>query len=67
MRHVLTTEEQLRGIRKAIGSSKTPEHLRKYLVQRREELAQKLSIQRARNKKRRVRKDAPGILDWLGF
>jgi|GEM_PF-3201562 len=67
MRHVLTTEEQLRGIGKAIGSSKTPEHLRKYLVQRREELAQRLDKERARNKRPRVRKDAPGLLDWLGF
>jgi len=67
MRHVLTAEEQLRGIRKAIVSPKLPEHLRKSLIKRRDELVRKLDAKQVREKKPRVGRKPPGLLDWLGF
>ena len=66
MRHVLTVEEQIRGIRKAIENPKTPKHLREFLIKRREELARKLEANRSSGKARVSRK-SPGLLDWLGF
>lgn len=67
MRHVLTLEEQIRGIRKAIVSPRTPEHLRKYLIKRRDELARKLDMQRSKRKQPRANNKPPGLLDWLGL
>jgi hypothetical protein len=72
MRHVLTLKEQIRGLAKAIDSPRTPPHLRKFLVKRRDELAAELD--RRRERARRVvagrlthRKQSPGLLDWLGL
>jgi hypothetical protein len=63
-RHVLSRAEQLRGIRAAIASPRTPAHLRKFLEKRRRELV----AQREREAKRRARpKRKPGLLDFLGL
>ncbi len=63
-RHVLTLEEQIRGIRRAIVSPRTPPQLRKALRARREALL----VQVRRTRKRGTKpKRAPGLLDWLGL
>lgn len=71
-RHALTAVEQLRGIRSAIASPRTPSHLRSFLKKRRRELLRKVESDNTRNreqaKRRRAnRKRPPGLLDWLGF
>jgi hypothetical protein len=66
-RHVLTVEEQIRGLRRAIASPRTPPHLKKYLEQRREALAEKLDHQRRSRMQRPKSKRPPGLLDWLGL
>jgi hypothetical protein len=63
-RHVLTRAEQLRGLRLAIASPRTPAHLRQFLEKRRRELI----AQEAQEAKRRVRpKRKPTLRDWLGL
>ncbi len=65
-RHVLTVEEQIRGVRKALSSSRTPPQLREALRERMRVLQARLD--RERTPKRRARpKRAPGLLDWLGL
>jgi len=63
MRHKLTVGEQVRGLRGALRSRRTPEHLRPYIRKRLRELQPELA--RERVKKRRQRK--PGLLDFLGL
>ena len=60
MRHVLTVEERIRGLRKAIDSSATPEHL-KPALKRQLELLQNKRFGSQRRRKR----SGPGLLDWL--
>ncbi len=66
-RHVLTVEEQVRGLERAIASPRTPAHLRKYLEKRRKRLAEKLDRQRQTRKRGAKSKRPPGVLDWLGL
>ena len=68
-RHVLTVEEQLRGLRRAIASPRTPPHLRKSLERRQKELAGILERRQrqALERKSRSKKRPPGLLDWLGL
>jgi hypothetical protein len=66
-RRVLTIEEQIRGLRRAIASPRTPLHLRKSLEKRREELARKLEFRHRTRKRGAMQKRAPGLLDWLGL
>lgn len=64
-RHVLTRAEQLRGIRAAIASPRTPQHLRKFLEKRRRELV--AAEERQRKAGRALPKRKPGLLDFLGL
>ncbi len=65
-RHVLTVEEHIRGIRAAIASPRTPQHLRSALKVRLRVLQKKLEKQQPR---RSGAKDQAkvGLLDWLGL
>jgi hypothetical protein len=58
-RHVLTVAEQLRGIRAALASPRTPPQLREFLEQRRKELVSR--IEKQRSARRRARRK-PGLL-----
>jgi hypothetical protein len=64
-RHVLTIEEKIRGIRRAIASPRTPPHLKKFLRERREILIAKARPKKL--KRRAMPKRSPGLLDWLGL
>lgn len=68
-RHVLTTQEQIRGVRAATASPRTPERLRGPLKERLRALQEKLETEQKRNqaKKRRGGKSRAGLLDWLGL
>lgn len=66
-RHVLTVAEQIRGVRAAIASPRTPESLRRSLRERLVVLQQKLEAQERRFKQKRRAKSRPGLLDWLGL
>ena len=68
-RHVLTTEEQIRGVRAAIASPRTPERLRGSLKERLRALQEKLETEqkRSQTKKRRPGRSRAGLLDWLGL
>jgi hypothetical protein len=67
-RHVLTTEEQIRGVRAAIASPRTPERLREPLRERLLELQGRLGTEQKRSRARRRRgKSRAGLLDWLGL
>ena len=63
-RHVLSVEEQIRGIRRAIANPRTPPAFKKFLRERREALMAKA---RPKHMRRAKQKRAPGLLDWLGF
>jgi len=65
-RHVLTVDEQIRGLRAAIASPRTPPKLRAALDERLKALQQKVEAEEKRrvNKKTRRR---PGLLDLLGL
>ena len=64
-RHVLTIEEQIRGIRRALASPRTPPQLKRALRERREALIAKARPKRL--KRRAMPKRSPGLLDWLGL
>lgn len=64
-RHVLTLEEQIRGIRRAIANPRTPPAFKKFLRERREALLAK--TRRAAHKRHVKPKRAPGLLDFLGL
>jgi hypothetical protein len=64
-RHALTLEEQIKGIRKAIASPRTPEQLRRPLRERLALLARKLDRQKKGPK--RSGRNRAGLLDWLGL
>lgn len=67
-RHVLSLEEQLKGLRKAIASPRTPGQLRKALRERLSVLEQKFNRQEQRRKALAERRDKRlGLLDWLGL
>lgn len=67
-RHVLTPEEQLRGIRAAIASPRTPPQLRNALKERMTVLHEKTNRQQRRREAiRKKRKRKAGLLDWLGL
>jgi hypothetical protein len=67
-KRILTTAEQLQGIRTAISSPRTPVHLRAFLEKRRKQLIAKIDGHRTARKKWRPKpKRPPGILDWLGL
>jgi hypothetical protein len=66
-RHVLTLEEQLRGLRAAIASPRTPNHLRKALRDRLSILEKKFDRQKQRDSARRKGKRKAGLMDWLGL
>ena len=67
-RHVLTPEEQLRGIRAAIASPRTPQHLRDALKQRMKFLQAKIThVQRRKEAIQKKRKRKASLLDWLGL
>ena len=63
-RHVLTSEERIRGIRRAIANPNTPPAFRKFLRERREAL---LAEARPRRKRAKKLGRVPGLLDWLGL
>lgn len=64
-RHVLTIEEQVRGIRRAIANPRTPPAFKKFLRERREALLAKARPKKP--KRRALPKRSPGLLDWLGL
>jgi hypothetical protein len=67
-RHVLSLEEQLRGLRAAIASPRTPQALRKGLRERLLVLERKFDRQQQREKLVSQRRKGPaGLLDWLGL
>lgn len=63
MRHKLTVSDQVRGLKAALKSRRTPVHLRKFISKRLRELKPKLESERASQPKRRK----PGLLDFLGL
>jgi len=63
-RHILTIEEQIRGIRRAIASPRTPPQLKRALRARREALIAKT---RPKRKTRAKSNHRPGLLEWLGL
>ena len=63
-RHVLTIEEQIRGLRRAIANPRTLPAFKTFLRERREALLAKTR----RSQKRWAKpKRTPGLLDWLGL
>jgi hypothetical protein len=67
-RHALTLEEQLRGVRAAIASPRTPPGLRKGLRERLSALEQKFDRQQQKQKALSHKRKKPvGLLDWLGL
>jgi hypothetical protein len=64
MSRKLTVSEQVRGLRAALRSPRTPGHLRPFIQKRLRELEPELEKKRG-VKTRRKRK--PGLLDWLGL
>lgn len=66
-RHTLTTEEQIRGVRAAIASPRTPDRLRRPLRERLVALQQKLEAQQKKSARNSRRASRPGLLDWLGL
>jgi len=65
-RHVLTLPEQIRGLRAAIASPRTPPQLRSALKDRIAALQTKLEQQNNRRANPRNRRK-PGLLDFLGL
>ena len=66
-RHVLTPDEQLRGIRAAIASPRTPPHLRNALKDRMEVLQNRVTEKRRRREAFQKRRKKASLLDWLGL
>jgi hypothetical protein len=66
-RHVLTVEEQLRGLRAAIASPRTPNHLRKALRGRLTILQKEFDRQQQRDSAKKKSKRKAGLMDWLGL
>lgn len=64
--HVLTAEEQIRGVKAAIASSRTPQQLRAALKARLGILQKKLDSQQG-SKARPRKQPRFSVLDWLGF
>ena len=66
-RHVLTPEEQLKGLRAAIASPRTPQHLRSALRNRMEDLQARIDRQRGKRRLSRTKRKNASLLDWLGL
>jgi hypothetical protein len=64
-RHILTLEEQIKGIRAAIASPRTPPPLKKAFRERMAILEHKIDRQQKRRK--RCGCGRAGLLDWLGL
>jgi hypothetical protein len=64
-RHALTLEEQIKGIRAAIASPRTPDQLRRALRGRLALFENKLDRQKKRPKV--AGRNRAGLLDWLGL
>lgn len=62
MRHVLTASEKARGLKAALRSPRTPDHLRPFIRQRLRELQPAVDRERAKTSRP---KRKPGLLDWL--
>lgn len=65
-KHRLTVVEQLRGVRKAIDSPRTPVQLRKGLQDRLTVLQRRLERDQSRRVPRRRSKPV-SLFDWLGL
>jgi hypothetical protein len=65
MRHVLTLQEQIRGIRSALRSRATPDHLRDGLRRHLKELERRANHNRTRIRRGRPRNPRASLLDWL--
>lgn len=62
MRHILTITERIRGLRGALASTRTPQHLKKSLARE----LQRLEAKRPKSRgKRRKAKGNSGLLGWL--
>jgi hypothetical protein len=62
MAHNFTVIQRIRGVRSAIASPRTPEHLRQPLVRQLRKLEAGRPAKIARHAKKRV-----GLLDWLAL
>jgi len=64
-KHVLTAEERVRGLRAAIVSPRTPEHLRGPLKDQLRALQAKLASKKKKISVAEKRKQRASLLDWL--
>jgi|SRR5215472_18680887 len=69
VRHSLTDQEKLKGVRAALASPRTPQHLKSGLKRHLQLLEQRLagrSTTRKRANKRAARRTKqPGFIDWI--